>query len=329
MSHLFSGAVLQRIQPKRSAMSAQTTKNDFMLSAADLATVLNMEVSELFLSIDKLGLKNSSKTHLFPKVVRSLLNSRGFVYPHKIVSFQMLKGGVAKTTSALNFGIRAAQYGAKVLFVDLDQQANLSFALGVEAEENPVWVDIVEKKTSIEEAILPIDEGIDLVPSNLNNSVLDRVLLNSHRNWSQAVLAPLKAVRAHYDLVVIDTAPHLSATNSAVTCASDIIVLPINPDKFSLLGLEKHLEDLKDLKGEFALSFETRLLLTRFDAREKVSHEILAHCQKNYDEILMKSLIRTSTEIKNTIHQGKSIYAAKSVAKQDYDAMTREMLDII
>ncbi len=67
--------------------------------------------------------------------------------------------------------------------------------------------------------------------------------------------------------------------------------------------------------------------MTRYDAREKVSFEILEQCQKKYDEILFKSMIRTSTEVKNTVHQGKSLFSFKSVAKLDYDAFTREVLN--
>jgi chromosome partitioning protein len=243
-----------------------------------------------------------------------------------VISFQMLKGGVAKTSSALNFGLRAAQYGARVLFVDLDQQANLSFALGFEDEEHPVWVDVVEKKARIQDVVITLSDNIDLIPSSLNNSVLDRVLLNSQRNWVNAVKNPLQEIRSHYDFVIIDTAPHLSATNSAVTCASELVILPINPDRFSLLGLKKHQEDLQDLKNEFGLNFDEKILLTRFDAREKVSHEVRHFCEEQFSEKLFSTVIRTSTEVKNTLHRGRSLFSVKSVAKEDYDLLTREVL---
>ncbi len=305
---------------------AQSTRNDFLLSTADLAQLLDTEPQALLKELEAQVGPLRHKAHLDPKTVRKYLSSQGFQYPQKVISFQMLKGGVAKTTSALNFGLRAAMYGARVLFVDLDQQANLTFALGKESEDHPVWVDIVEKKTTAEKATLNIDEGIDLIPSSLNNSVLDRVLLNSHRNWAQAVKGPLQEVKAFYDLIIIDTAPNLSAINTAATCASDLVVLPINPDKFSLMGLQKHMEDLADLRQEFDLHFDSKILLTRFDARESTSHEILAQCAEKYDNLLLKSYIRTSSEIKNTIRSSRTIFTAKSNAKTDYDQVTRELL---
>lgn len=309
---------------------AESTKNDFWLSTQDLANTLKVSLEDLNKEIEAQAESLSSKNFLPPVVVRKILSSRGMQYPHKVVSFQMLKGGVAKSTSALNFGLRAAMYGCRVLFVDLDQQANLTFALGVDSEEMPVWLDVVERKVELEKAIIAIDEGIDLVPSSLNNSVLDRVLLSSQRNWIKAVSDPLKSVKAFYDLVVIDTAPHLSATNSAVTAASDEVILPINPDKFSMLGLKKNLEDLQDLRQEFGLQFKERILFTKFDARERLSHEIWAECSEKFEDFLLKSYIRTSSDIKNTIGTKKSIFnggkSSKSTAKADYDLVTKELL---
>ncbi|HEY8271303.1 MAG TPA: ParA family protein [Pseudobdellovibrionaceae bacterium] len=252
-------------------------------------------------------------------------------FPYKVISVQMLKGGVAKTTSTLNIGLGAASYNARVLFIDMDQQANLTFALGVgveEAEEKPVWLDIVEKKATIQDCIIKLTDKIDLIPSNLNNSVLDRVLLNSNRNWAQAVKSPLEQISKDYDIILIDTAPALSATNTAVVVASDLVILPVNPDRFSYMGLEKHLEELREIKKDFDLDFSKKILFTKFDAREKVSHELLQKCMDSFEHLLMKSYIRTSTEVKNTIGTGKTIYHTKSNAREDYDLITREVLAI-
>lgn len=311
---------------------AKSTSNDFWISLTDLAGLIQKTPQETKADLERaLGLL-PHRTLVPPKLVRKYLSSLGYQYPQKVVSFQMLKGGVAKSTSALNFGLRAAMYGCKVLFVDMDQQANLTFALGVDSEDLPVWLDIVEKKTEAEAAIVNIDEGIDLIPSSLNNSVLDRSLLNSQRNWIKAVSDPLKSVRSFYDLVIIDTAPNLSATNTAVTAASGEVILPINPDKFSMLGLRKNLEDLKDLKAEFGLNFRERILFTKFDARERLSHDILAECSEKFEDLMIKSYIRTSSEIKNTIGTEKSIFSshrvAQTSAKTDYDKLTRELLNL-
>lgn len=264
-----------------------------------------------------------------PDEVRVTLLAEGYKYPQKVISVQMLKGGVAKTTSVLNMGLRAAMYGARVLFIDLDQQANLSFALGVEDESLPVWVDIVEKKKSIEECVRFIEPHVDLIPSSLNNSVMDRVLMNSNRNWAQAVKVPLEKIRHRYDLILIDTAPALSATNTAVTIASDEVILPVNPDKFAMLGLEKNLLELADIKVDFDLQFNRKILFTKFDGRENTSHELLQKCIDSFADELMTGYIRTSSEVKNSVRSGKSLFAGKSPVKADYDLVTREVLGFV
>ena len=301
---------------------------EFCLSLTDLAALLKAPAQEVLSDLQKTVGPLRTTAHLPPPLVRQYLASKGVRIPHLVISMQMLKGGVAKTTSALNLGLRASMYGAKVLFIDMDQQANLTFALGVEDENLPVWVDVVEKRKQLEEVVIPIEPGIDLIPSSLNNSVLDRVLLTGSRNWSQSVKGPLASLKDRYDLIIIDTAPNLSAINTAVTCASDRILLPVNPDKFSLLGVRKHLQDLQELKAEFHLDFTAQVLFTRYDGREAASREILAQCVTEFEDLLMKTYIRTSAEIKNSIGSAKTIFSTKSNAKEDYDLVTREVLGL-
>ncbi|MFN7453487.1 MAG: ParA family protein, partial [Pseudobdellovibrionaceae bacterium] len=181
-------------------------------------------------------------------------------------------------------------------------------------------------KCSFNEAVRTVDEYIDLLPSSLNNSVLDRVLMQSHRNLATAVKNPLAEVKARYDLMIIDTAPNLSAINTAVTCASDRVVLPINPDKFSLIGLKKNLEDLREIENEFQVQVDKRILFTKFDGRETTSKEILSYCLETFEDLLLKNYIRSSSEIKNSIRSNRHLFSAKSNAKADYEAVTRELL---
>lgn len=306
---------------------SELAQQEFCITLSDLASFIGTTSANVKKKYEQVFNKKLTSTWIMPEEVRSLLLAEGYKYPHKIVSIQMLKGGVAKTTSVLNMGLRAAMYGAKVLFIDLDQQANLSFALGVEDEELPVWVDIAEKRKSIDECVRFIEPHVDLIPSSLNNSVLDRVLMNSNRNWAQVIKAPLEKIKHRYDLILIDTAPALSAVNTAVTIASDEIILPVNPDKFAFMGLQKNLDELEDIKGDFSLNFTRKILFTKFDGRENTSHELLQKCRDSFEDSLMKGYIRTSTEVKNSIRSGKSLYAGKSPVKADYDSVTREVLE--
>lgn len=307
-------------------MKKKQIPQDHLLSLADLSFLLEEPVAKIEAQLRKLDPAWKLKSQIEPERVRQLLTKKGFKIPKKVISFQMLKGGVAKTTSAMNFGWRAAQYGARVLFIDLDQQANLTFALGVDGENLPVWVDVIEKKSAIQDVVLNITPGVDLIPSSLNNSILDRVLYTSHRNIATAVKSAVGEIRDAYDIIILDTAPSLSAINTAVTCASDMVVLPINPDKFSMIGVKKHLEDLEEMRADFDLKFESKVLFTRFDGRESASQIFLEESLEMFEDLLLKHYIRTSSEIKNALTGGRTIFATKNNAKEDYDGLTRELL---
>jgi len=318
---------------QRSAQN-EACNPEHCMSMGDLADFLKTSPEKLKLSLEKTLKKKPQDSSILwkggfvsPLLVRHLLESKGYEYPRKVVSVQMLKGGVAKTTTVLNLGLRAAMYGARVLFVDLDQQANLTFALGEDAENRPVWVDILEKKAEIEDCILHLEGTVDLIPSSLNNSVLDRVLLNSNRNWAQAIKVPLGKIKNKYDLILVDTAPALSAVNTAVTCASDEVLLPVNPDKFAMIGLHKNMAELQDVRVDFGLRFKERVLFTKFDGRENASHELLQKCIDSYSNKLMKNYIRLSSEAKKSIRGEKNIFQSRSPIKVDYDLATQEILE--
>lgn len=307
------------------------SSNDFYLRLDDLADLFQQKKEIITKELYALGgeaILFQGKAYVSPAHVRNFLEHRGYAYKRQVLSFQMLKGGVAKTTTCLNVGLRAAMYGFRVLFVDLDQQANLSFALGVDDLENPVFVDILEKKAKIQKVVRKLGDHVSLLPSNLNNSVIERVLLQGSRNLARVVRQPLDEVQNDYDLILIDTAPSLSALNTAITCASDTVVLPINPDKFTLFGVQKHLADLEQIKEDFGAHFEAKILFTKYDGRESSSAIYYQQCLDLFGKNILRSFVRQSADIKNTIGSGKTIFDSKGHAKDDYDRVTRDILGV-
>lgn len=267
-----------------------------------------------------------AKAYLPPNEARRAMEARGLNYQRQVVSVHMLKGGVGKTTIALNVGLRAAMYGAKVLLLDLDQQANLSFAFGIVDENSNVWVDLLENKCTVKDLIREQSEYLHVIPSNLNNSVLDKVILNGKRNVATAVSQYLDQLENRYDLILIDTAPNLSAINTAAACSSNIVLLPLTPDKFSFDGLKKTIDDLDEIRSEFGATFSKKIVFNKFDARETSSHQLLKTCIAEYSDLMLKAFIRTSSEVKNTIRTGKTVFEKKCTAKEDYDVVARELL---
>lgn len=309
----------------------QTAPNDFCLRIDDLADLFHVKTDRLKKELALLGIEvflNQSRAHVAPEDVRRFLQYKGYSYKPQVISFQMLKGGVAKTTSCLNIGLRAAMYGFRVLFMDLDQQANLSFALGVDDFEAPVFVNVLEKKISLANAIRPLASNVGLLPSNLNNSVVERVLLQGVRNLSRVVRGPVEEVLGSYDLILIDTSPSLSALNTAITCASGRVILPINPDKFTLFGVQKHLADLEQIREDFDTNFDVKILFTKYDGRESSSQAYFKQCLDLFGHQMVPNYVRQTADIKNTIATGKTIFDSKGNAKEDYDRVTRDMFSL-
>ncbi len=316
---------------KNKNKSESVFNNDFCLRLEDLSSVLKIKPEKIKKELDILKadtLLKQGKILLPPSSVRAYLQARGYRYQPQVFSFQMLKGGVAKTTSCFNMGLRAAMYGYRVLFLDLDQQANLSFAFGIDDLETPVFINVLEKKIKLSDAIIKLSENIGLVPSNLNNSVIERVLLQGTRNLGRVVSSTLEGVMGDYDLIFIDTSPSLSALNTAVTCASTTVVLPINPDKFTLFGAQKHLADLNQIKDDFNLNFEIKLLFTKYDGRESASEAYFNQCLEMFGSQMIRNYVRQTSEIKNTIASGKTIFDSKGNAKEDYDRVSRDLLGL-
>ncbi len=299
-----------------------------MIQTQDLAQILAITKVDLQSQIAAFGLPKriSEKSTASSVLARRLMQHHGRVYPQKVISLQMLKGGVAKTTSAFLLGTRLAQYGAKVLFIDLDQQANLTSALGFQNVAAKVWVDIIEGHAPIESTIHNIDENLDLIPSNLDNSVIDRVLMKTTRNWSMCVKGPLSKIQSQYDFVIIDLAPALSIINTAATIASQMVILPVNPDRFSFIGLDKHLEEIGQTEQEFGQSLEKKILFTKFDSREKLSQSYLQILIEKYPQFLFENYIRTSSEMKNCLENKKDLFSFKNSLREDFDLLAIEVL---
>jgi chromosome partitioning protein len=310
---------------------AQVTQNEFCLRLDDLAEMFHLKVEKAKAELESLGLEvflSQGRAYVTPENVRRYIQQKGYRYQPQVISFQMLKGGVAKTTSCLNVGLRAAMYGFRVLFLDLDQQANLSFALGVDDLDAPVFLNVLEKKVTLAQAIRPLSPNVGLLPSNLNNSVIERVLLQGVRNLGRVVRGPIEELLGSYDLVLIDTSPSLNALNTAVTCASDTVVLPINPDKFTLFGVQKHLADLEQIREDFGTKFDVKILFTKYDGREAASAAYFQQCLELFGNKMLGHYVRQTADIKNIIGTGKTIYDTKGNAKEDYDRVTRDILTL-
>lgn len=277
----------------------------------------------------------SGKNRAFfePESLREYLIKFSFLYPQLIIAFQACKGGVGKTSLCYNISARAAQFGARVLAIDMDMQAHLTIALLQDSKINfKVWQDILNG-TPIKDTIIEIHPHLHLIPSHLDNSYMDKKISQSNKIiYTDYVKKHLETIKDDYDLIFIDCAPALSHINTSVALAADKIFIPVNPDVFSFDGLEKTIAELNEIQTSFQKEMDVSVILNRFDAREGKSLDIITDLRVAYGKLLTSSIVGVSAEIKNTIARKEFLFDSrirkKTQVADDINAITREILKI-
>ena len=264
--------------------------------------------------------------------IRRLFEERNFQYPKLIISFQIVKGGVGKTSLSFCLAVRASDYGARVLAIDLDQQGNLTRSFNVEARDRPVWLNLFRDKVSVENAIIELSDSLHLIPSNLNNSRLDTELTQSSINLRDLIKDTIEPIRNNYDLIIIDCPPAINKINTAVTCASDMVIIPINPDPYAMDGLDYTIHELNRVKKEFKLNLDYRIIWNKYDSRERLGavymHELMKRTELHNK--ILPVVCRVDASMRNAIFESKSVFdlPKKAPIREDVDQFAKEILGI-
>ena len=302
------------------------------ITAAETAALLGITLQGVHkqLKVNSLAYeKSQNRVYFGYETAKSLFK---IPFKQKIVAIQIVKGGTGKTSLTHSIAIRANLYGAKVLCIDLDQQGNLTQAFQINPEETPVMIDVLKESIDIKDAIINFSPGLDIIPSRIENAVLDSTIMIGRYALDRVYKDKLAPLKQHYDLIILDCPPALGQSVAAATLASDVIIAPVTPEKFCLSGLKITSQELNSLENNFNKKIPMRVVLNKFDSRTSLSHEVLSTLIKHpiYGENIYKSYIRASQEFPNAIAKGQSIFDSlkNTIAKEDVDLLTREILEI-
>jgi chromosome partitioning protein len=306
----------------------------YFITQPDLAAALGIRNQAISMKAGKLsldGFRVGNRTAYSPSAVRKFLEDRDFKYPNQVISFQMLKGGSTKTSSSFNLAVRLNQYGARVLVIDSDSQGNLTSALGHQITgEDIVLYHVLSGNASLEDATKPVNEGLDLIPSDFDNSGIDLFLQSNRVNLKKFVRGIISPALQKYDFVIFDCNPALSSLNISIALASDLVVIPVNPDPFSKMGLEKVIEEFERMGKDYDQTIAFKLLYTLHDAREAASRKYLIEFGSRFEDKMFSTIIKRNTDVKTAIENKRPIFDfPKAPARADFDAFALEVLGLL
>lgn len=248
----------------------------------------------------------------------------------KIVALANQKGGVGKSTTAVNLSSAIASLGKRVLLVDVDPQGNATSGLGVEKEEVKYSLyDVLLGRVKAEEAIIRgVYENLDLIPSNIDLAGAEIELVNAVSRETRLKRA-LEGLVEGYSFIFLDCPPSLGLLTINALTASDGVIIPIQCEYYALEGLGQLLKTI-DLVREY-LNPQLEIygvLLTMFDPRTKLAHEVASEVKNYFKEKVYKAIIPRSVRVSEAPSYGKPViyYAPQSSGAQAYMSLAREFI---
>jgi chromosome partitioning protein len=240
------------------------------------------------------------------------------------------KGGVAKTTTVAALGSALAEQGHKVLTVDLDPQACLTFSLGFDPDDiQPTIHDVFLGRCGVDTTILPVEgDGFELVPANIDLAGAEAYLL-TRTGREYALRSSLEEVADRYDIVVLDCPPSLGVLTINALTAADEVVIPLQCETLSHRGVGQLLTTIEDVRRLTNRTLTVSgILPTMFDARTTHSKEVLADVGTRYRLRVLEPPVRKSVRFAEAPREGRTIlrFSPSHPGAEAYRLIARELV---
>lgn len=248
----------------------------------------------------------------------------------KIISIANQKGGVGKTTTAVNLSAALAVLEKKVLLVDCDPQANATSGLGIDPDglEKSVY-DCILGQAVADDIIIETDTpNLDILPTRIDLVGAEVELINE-KGREQFLLRALEPLRDRYDYIIIDCSPSLGLITINALTASDSVIIPIQSEYFALEGLGKLLNTVRIVQTRLnpRLSIEG-LLITMYDSRLRLARQVVEDVRSHFKQLVFDTLIFRNTKLAEAPSYGKSIimHDVTSTGAINYINLAQEIL---
>ena len=256
----------------------------------------------------------------------------------KVIAITNQKGGVGKTTTAVNLGVGLARQGKKVLIIDMDPQGSLTLSLGYKKPDElfPTISDVM--KNIIENGelttVFPVqktDEGVFLMPANIELSGMEVQLVNE-MSRELVLRSFVDSVKEQFEYILIDCMPSLGMLTLNALCAADSVIIPTQPEFLSAKGLEQLIGTIGRVKKRMNPNLKIDgILLTMVDTRTTFAKEVSVLIRQRYGRYttVYRCHIPRSVRAAETSAEGKSIFLHDPNGKvaKAYDDLTKEVLD--